>query len=104
MRAKFSDGFAASWNGAAEVDRFNALILQAGLTWRQATVLRAYSRYLRQAGTPYSQEYIEDAVLGHTEVAAALVRLYESRFDPALSDADRAATTGEQIARVTALI
>ena len=35
----------------AEIDGFNALVLGAGLTWRQATVLRAYAKYLRQAGS-----------------------------------------------------
>ena len=36
--------------GEAETDGFNALVLRAGLTWRQAMVLRAYAKYLRQAG------------------------------------------------------
>ena len=31
----------------------------AGLTWRQVIVLRAYAKYLRQAGTTFSQDYIE---------------------------------------------
>jgi glutamate dehydrogenase len=90
VRVRFQDAFAAAWRGDAEVDRFNTLILQAGLTWQQAAMLRAYAKYLRQAGTPYSQDYIEDAVLGHTEVATALVRLFETRFDPALTGAARA--------------
>ena len=44
------DAFAAVWRGEAEDDGFNALVLRAGLTWRQAMVLRAYAKYLRQAG------------------------------------------------------
>ncbi|GAB3581667.1 NAD-glutamate dehydrogenase [Amycolatopsis endophytica] len=80
LRERFQDAFAASWRGDCEVDDFNALVLRAGLTWRQAAVLRAYSRYLRQAGTPYSQEYIQRAVLAHTDIATELVRLFEHRF------------------------
>ncbi|WP_424184769.1 NAD-glutamate dehydrogenase [Actinokineospora sp. G85] len=104
LRQDFQEAFAAVWRGDAEADRFNALVLTAGLTWRQAAVLRAYSRYLRQAGTPYSQEYIEDAVLAHHPVASALVRLFETSFDPALSADTRASQTGAQIAEITALI
>ncbi|TCP48540.1 glutamate dehydrogenase [Tamaricihabitans halophyticus] len=81
LRHRFEQAFAATWRGEAEGDRFNALVLRAGMTWRQAAVLRAYARYLRQAGIAYSQTYIEDAVLRHNEIAKSLVRLFEGRFD-----------------------
>ena len=90
VRVRFQDAFAAAWRGESEVDGFNSLVLLAGMSWRQAAVLRAYTKYLRQAGTPYSQDYIEDVVLAHTDVATALVALFEARFDPALSDEARA--------------
>jgi len=93
VQTRFQEAFAAAWRGEAEVDGFNTLVLQAGLTWQQAAMLRAYAKYLRQAGTPYSQDYIEDVVLGHTEVASELVHLFEARFDPALDDVNRAART-----------
>ena len=40
----------ALWHGQTEDDGFNALVLTAGLTWREVTLLRAYAKYLRQAG------------------------------------------------------
>ena len=46
--------------GDAEDDVFNRLVLLAGLSWREVALLRAYSRYLRQVGTPFSQTYIAD--------------------------------------------
>ena len=49
-RERFQDAFTAVWTGAAESDNFNTLVLRAGLNWRQAMVLRAYAKYLRQAG------------------------------------------------------
>ncbi|HEX8867216.1 MAG TPA: NAD-glutamate dehydrogenase domain-containing protein, partial [Lentzea sp.] len=104
VRVRFQDAFAAVWRGEAEVDRFNSLVLQAGLTWQQAAMLRAYAKYLRQAGTPYSQDYIEDAVLGHTSVAIALVALFESRFDPRLDDATRTDRTETMVVETGKLI
>src|SRR5690606_8640133 len=41
VRAKAENAFAAAWRGESEVDDFNALVLKAGLTWRQVVVLRA---------------------------------------------------------------
>ena len=80
--ARFTDAVTAIWQGRVEIDRFNELVLRAGLTWRQVMLLRAYAKYLRQAGFPYSQSHIE-AVLGeHTSTARALVTLFEAMFDP----------------------
>ncbi|MEU5690400.1 NAD-glutamate dehydrogenase [Actinosynnema sp. NPDC020468] len=104
VRTRFQEAFAAAWRGEAEVDGFNTLVLRAGLTWQQAAMLRAYAKYLRQAGTPYSQDYIEDAVLAHTEVARALVRLFETRFDPAAEDEHRATRTDHLVTEIAALI
>ncbi|MGW6445584.1 NAD-glutamate dehydrogenase [Lentzea sp. NPDC055074] len=104
VRVRFQDAFAAVWRGEAEVDRFNSLVLQAGLTWQQAAMLRAYAKYLRQAGTPYSQDYIEDAVLSHTSVAIALVALFEARFDPRLDDGTRTDRTETMVVETGKLI
>ena len=98
------EAFAASWRGAAEVDGFNALVLKAGLDWRQAAILRAYAKYLRQATTPYSQDYIEDAVLAHTAIATALVALFETRFNPVLAEADRLARAELLTTEITEMI
>ncbi|MDI2131425.1 NAD-glutamate dehydrogenase [Yinghuangia seranimata] len=82
LKQLFQDAFSAVWTGKAESDGFNALVLRAGLTWRQAMVLRAYAKYLRQAGTTFSQDYIEDALTGNVHIARLLVNLFEARFSP----------------------
>jgi glutamate dehydrogenase len=104
QRVAFEEAFAAIWRGDAESDRFNSLVLFAGLSWRQAALLRAYARYLRQAGTPYSTEYIEDAVLGHCNIATALVRLFETRFDTKLAAHQRQEFVDDQIRTITRMI
>ena len=81
-RELFQDTVNAVWVGRNESDRFNALVLAAGLTWRQAVVLRAYAKYMRQGGTPFAQDSIEDALRGNVDITRLLVRLFEARFDP----------------------
>ncbi len=88
LRTLFSDTFQAVWEGRAESDNLNALVLRGSLTWRQVSILRAYQRYIRQGGTPFSQEYIENTFLNHVDVAGLLVRLFETTFDPARGAAD----------------
>ncbi|MGH3444229.1 MAG: NAD-glutamate dehydrogenase domain-containing protein, partial [Nocardioidaceae bacterium] len=106
-RELFQDAVSAVWEGRNEIDGFNSLVLAAGLTWRQATVLRAYAKYMRQGGTPFAQDYIEDALRQNVEITTSLVRLFEARFDPgrngslAADSEARQAKTSELEDRVT---
>ena len=84
------------WAGEAELDGFNGLIIAAGLDWREVTMLRSVARYLRQAGIPFSDRYMEDTLLAHPGVAASLVDLFKARFDPA-GDRARATAVAEEI-------
>ena len=90
LREHFQSAFAAIWRGEADDDGFNRLILMAGLSWRDIVILRAYAQYLRQAGTTYSQPYIEDSLSANPEIAAGLVALFEARLHPERANAETA--------------
>ncbi|MBA2456837.1 MAG: NAD-glutamate dehydrogenase, partial [Nocardioidaceae bacterium] len=102
----FQDAFLACWRGIAEVDGFNRLVTSAGMPWRWVTVLRAYARYLRQAGTTFSSGYIEASLLANVPIARLLVDLFEARFDPGRQGAipaeaeSRVAKTDELVQRI----
>ncbi|GAA1903319.1 NAD-glutamate dehydrogenase [Streptantibioticus ferralitis] len=81
-RERFQDTFAAVWTDQAENDGFNSLVLRAGLTWRQAMVLRAYAKYLRQAGATFSQEYMEETLRTNVHTTRLLVNLFQARLSP----------------------
>ena len=76
--------------GEAENDGFNRLVLAGGLPWRDVTVLRAYSKYLRQTGLTFSQDYMERTLAAHPHIARLLLDLFRARFDPAAPPAHRA--------------
>jgi glutamate dehydrogenase len=90
VRDAFSEAFLGVWRGELENDGFNALVVQAGLRGREIAVVRAVAKYLRQAGIPFSDRYMERTMLGHPELAALLVLLFEARFDPDARDEARA--------------
>ncbi|MEE1796627.1 NAD-glutamate dehydrogenase [Streptomyces sp. BE308] len=93
-RDRFQDAFAAVWQGRAENDGFNALVLGAGLTWRQAMVLRAYAKYLRQAGSTFSQDYMESTLRNNVHTTRLLVSLFEARMSPERQRAGTELTDG----------
>jgi glutamate dehydrogenase len=82
VRSGFEAALTALWRSETEDDEFNGLVLDAELTWRQIVVLRAYARYLRQAGTQFSQSYLQRVLRSNPAITRLLVRLFESRFDP----------------------
>ncbi|HTZ36127.1 MAG TPA: NAD-glutamate dehydrogenase [Stellaceae bacterium] len=82
LRGNFEAALVAVAGGAIENDGFNRLVLAAGLSARQTTILRLYSKVLRQAST-FSQAYMEDTLAAHAGIARRLVALFEARFDPA---------------------
>ena len=71
-------------NGEAENDGFNALVLAAGLPWRDVALLRALARFLRQARIPYSQDYLWTTLRRHARLAAQINALFQVKFDPRL--------------------
>jgi glutamate dehydrogenase len=83
-RERFQETLAAVWRGEIENDRFNRLVLRAGLRGRDATILRAYARYLRQVGTTFSRDAMATTLVDNPGIAALLVELFALRFDPDL--------------------
>jgi len=95
-RAEVQRAFVAEFTNTVEVDGLNRLVLLAGLTAREVEILRAYSRYLRQIGFPFSQQYVEATLGRHAEIAAGLVRYFSARFTP------QAASTRDETAAIAA--
>jgi glutamate dehydrogenase len=89
LKPIFEDVFARAWRGDLESDGFNALALMAGVSGNGITVLRAYCKYLLQAGLPFSQVYMERCVRKHPGIVRTLLQLFSVRFDPVIAAADR---------------
>ena len=82
INEKFREAFARIWSGEVENDGFNRLVLRAGVGWREIVILRAYCKYLRQAGVAFSETYMQDALAANPRIAAMLVELFQVRLDP----------------------
>ncbi|GAB2493569.1 NAD-glutamate dehydrogenase [Nocardiopsis aegyptia] len=89
LRELFEDAFEATWRDRSESDRFDALVVRAGLDWRQITVLRAYAKYLRQTGATYTPDFLADVLGANVGIAGLLMELFETRFDPDRPDEGR---------------
>jgi len=80
--ALFEDAFLAVWRGEVDNDGYNGLAQTAGLWSGEIQVLRAYGRYLQQAGIPQSQDFIAAALNRYPDIARGLHALFVARLGP----------------------
>ena len=90
LAERFGQAFLAAWRGETENFYLDAVVTCRGMTARQATILRAYARYLRQTTLSFSMRYLEEIILDHAVIARGLVSLFAVKFDPTFAE-DRAA-------------
>lgn len=91
------EGFREIWNGFAENDDLNQLMMAASLGWREVSVLRAYSRYIKQLRFGFSQPFIADTLARHLDIAALLVAFFNARFNPDAAVAEDREAGAERI-------
>ncbi|MDF1721874.1 MAG: NAD-glutamate dehydrogenase [Minwuia sp.] len=82
VKKGFEDGFLRIFHGEMEDDGFNGLILGLGLSPSEVTMLRAYCKFLRQAGIQFSQDYMETTLAANPAITELLVELFQVQFDP----------------------
>ena len=78
----FAAVFLSTWNGESDNDGYNALAESAGLGPGQIRILRAYGRYLQQAGIPQSQDFIAAVLNRYPGIAGDLFELFDARHNP----------------------
>ena len=89
----FQTAFSEVWYNALEDDPFNRLVLGAGLTGRNVTVLRSYAKYMRQIGSSFSRDYIANTLANYPKIANLLVQLFQQKFDPKTKRSSKAEET-----------
>ncbi|KQW86415.1 NAD-glutamate dehydrogenase [Brevundimonas sp. Root1279] len=106
VRAPFEQAFVAVWTGRTESDGFNRLVLELGVDWREAALIRTLARYRQQTGLDPSQAVQEEALRDYPAVARAILSLFSAKFDPAGGGdaASREPAVAEQTDKFTALL
>lgn len=89
IRDAFEETFERVWYGAVEDDGFNGMVVSSGMTWSEIVVLRAYAKYLRQAGIPFSESYMMETLAKNASISGDIVALFEEYFEPRAQGAKR---------------
>jgi glutamate dehydrogenase len=84
IKTAFEAAFVAIWTGRAESDGFNRLVLELGVGWREAALVRALARYRQQTGLDPSQGVQEQALSDNPGVTRLILDLFRIKFDPAV--------------------
>ncbi len=84
VRTPLEQAVVAVWGGRTENDGFNRLVLELGVSWREAALIRTLARYRRQSGLDPSRVVQEAALSDYPAVPRLILDLFHERFDPAL--------------------
>jgi glutamate dehydrogenase len=96
IKPLFEEAIEKVWSGEISNDGFNALIIRAGLHWREVVLIRAYSKYLKQTGFSYGQQFIQETLSQYPQLVKFILELFTIRFDPDYRQ-DRATNSRAQI-------
>ncbi|WP_432472887.1 NAD-glutamate dehydrogenase [Amphritea sp. HPY] len=83
VKTILQEAFARVWDGQADSDEFNRLVIAANLNWREVAMLRAYGRYIKQLRFGFSQPFLADVLVRNVAITRQLVELFRCRFKPA---------------------
>lgn len=86
LKDLFNESLIQINKGICENDGFNKLVLNAGLSWQEINIIRAYAKYIHQTGFRFSQQYIEKIIDTHAPLAKMLIKLFYLKFNPKQQD------------------
>ncbi len=87
VKVILQEAFAKVWDGQADSDEFNRLVISGGLNWREVAMLRAFARYIKQLRFGFSQPFMADVLARNVDITRHLVELFRCRFQPGKQDA-----------------
>jgi glutamate dehydrogenase len=98
IKEPFETAFLAVWTGQAESDGFNRLVMELGVSWREAALMRAFARYRQQTGLDPTQAIQTAALSAYPGVARLILDLFRIKFDPGVrADVAARAEQAEQV-------
>ncbi len=100
---RVADSLTAVWAGEAESDDLNELVITAGLTHWEVSILRAYRVYWRRLALAFTIGYVNDVLNLFPNVARKLIELFRARFDPTQSAVDPQPLRDEIVAALDAI-
>jgi len=103
IKERFENLFLQVWRHAVESDDLNQLVLTTTLDVRSIAILRAYTRYFKQLGFPFSQSYIESTLNKNSTLTQVLFELFNARFNPGMTG-NREATQQQLSGQIEAML
>ena len=90
---RLTDGMEAVFAKKMASDPLNKLVLRAKLTWEEVDLVRAYVGYAKQIKLAHLITKVQEILVHQPGAVAALVRLFNAKFEPSLANGRSAAIT-----------
>ncbi|MFE3820487.1 NAD-glutamate dehydrogenase domain-containing protein [Nocardia tengchongensis] len=83
--ALIAEACTAHATGAWRIDGYARLVATAGIPWREAGLLRAICRFLKQTPLGLPESSLVESLTQHPDFTRAVVSLFRARLDPSTS-------------------
>ena len=80
IKSIFEDAILQCWLNKIENDSLNKLVLAANISAREVSLIRAYTRYLKQAKFSYSLEFIAEALHKNALMTKLFIDLFVNKY------------------------
>ena len=77
------------FNHDVEDDYFNKLIICCNLSWREALLVRAYAKYLKQIKFNLDSSYIVDTLSNNRDIVVNIIKLFNAKFEVKNSSSEK---------------
>jgi len=81
IHSAFEAAFTAVWTGQTESDPFNRLVIELGIGWREAALIRSLARYRQQSGLDPTPAVQAQALADNPAVTRLILELFRAKFD-----------------------
>jgi len=81
LKKNFEEAISLIWLDVLSAGSLNRLLVSADLNWKQIYMMRAYAKYIYQAGFRHDQEYVANILVKHSDITKLLVELFEVKFN-----------------------
>lgn len=99
LKLRFEEAISLAWNKILSIGSLNRLLIHSNLDWKEVFVIRAYAKYLYQAGFRHDQEYVSNILVKNGVITKLLLELFSTKFDPNLKISHK--KRQEKIAEIT---
>ena len=69
------------FTGKMKSDKYNAMVLTCGISWRDIMLVKSISKYIKQVGEVYNLDFIASVLNSYPDIVSKIIELFYAKFN-----------------------